>query len=91
MQDLKGQVAWVTGAGTGIGEAAARARKLLVGKPPDDLCAERSRSAGVRARGSGVRGPSTRTKPCDTSDSRGLMVAGCAFVRPSALPRARSR
>ena len=58
MQDLKGQVAWVTGAGTGIGEAAARAlaaagmKLVLSGRRESELnrVAQHIRQAGGEAR-----------------------------------------
>jgi len=58
MQDLKDQVAWVTGAGTGIGEAAARAlaaagmKLVLSGRRESELnrVAQHIRQAGGEAR-----------------------------------------
>ena len=58
MQDLKGQVAWVTGAGTGIGEAAARAlaaagmKLVLSGRRESELnrVAQHIKQAGGEAR-----------------------------------------
>jgi NADP-dependent 3-hydroxy acid dehydrogenase YdfG len=58
MQELKGQVAWVTGAGTGIGEAAARAlaaagmKLVLSGRRESELnrVAQHIRQAGGEAR-----------------------------------------
>jgi len=58
MQDLKGQVAWVTGAGTGIGEAAARAlaaagmKLVLSGRRGSELnrVAQHIKQAGGEAR-----------------------------------------
>ena len=78
MQDLKDKLVWITGAGTGIGEAGALklaeagCRTVLSGRrrePLDDL-AERIRAAGGEA----------HVEPLDVADRGAAMALGARIV-----------
>jgi NADP-dependent 3-hydroxy acid dehydrogenase YdfG len=74
MAELDGKVAWITGAGSGIGEAAARALAedgatvVLTGRRPEPLetVAAAIREAGGKA----------ETAPADVSDAGAVMAIG---------------
>ena len=79
MRDLKGLVAWVTGAGTGIGEGAALAlagagmRLVLSGRRESEL----KRVAALIA----ARGGQARIAPVDVSDADAVQAVADGIVR----------
>jgi NADP-dependent 3-hydroxy acid dehydrogenase YdfG len=80
MRDLKGLVAWVTGAGTGIGEGSARAlagagmRVVLSGRRKAEL--ER-----VAAADHGKAGGQARIAPLDVTDANAVQAVVDGIVR----------
>lgn len=79
MRDLAGRVAWVTGAGSGIGESAATAlagagmRVVLSGRRAAEL---NKVASAIMASGG-----SARVVPLDVSDADAVQVAADAIVR----------